>query len=139
MKLIEPPSRPKKAIQKTDWWFMALLALIAVGLSLWPTLHGFWVHPPGQQYVSTIVPDMDDGPVYFGFIEQNSQGHFFYRNVFTSEAQHAVLWNPLWFLLGTLKWVSGWSAPMVFLVGRIVFGLGLVSLIVWLTRQFFPE
>ena len=112
------------------------IALLAVAWSLIPTFSGRHPTPHGQTYLYGNVPDSYDSQVYFAFIDQNAQGHVLYKNLFTSEPQKAVLFHPLWLILGGVERWSGWTAPAVYTGARAMFGLGLVMVIYLIIAHF---
>lgn len=122
-------------ITAREWIITSVIALIAVALSCFPILTGLQQRN-GDQYLFANVPDTSDTQVYFAFIDQNAQGHILYKNLFTSEDQRGVLFNPLWLVLGGVERVTHMSAVEVFTATRAVFGWLLVLLIYYLISHF---
>lgn len=129
MSLPNTPWLARPAIGRREWWLVAAIGLLAASWSLVPTLMGLHQTPPGQTYLWTNVPDVNDSQVYYAFIDQNATGQVLYRNVFTGEPQGAFLFHPLWLALGGVERLTGWAASVVFTVARAVLGLVLVGLI----------
>lgn len=119
----------RPTFQRREWLWAAVVGVVVSAWTLWPTLTGLRQAPPQSQYLYTNVPDTSDTQVYFAFIDQNATGHALYRNIFTSEPQRAVLFNPLWLLLGGLAHFFRASPEIIFTVTRVVGGIGLVLLV----------
>lgn len=114
-----------------------MVAIVAVGLALVPVLIGAHRTPPGQTYLYTNVPDVFDGQIYYAFINENARGHPLYTNIFTSEPQRAVLFDPLWALLGAAVRFGHLSAQTAFFGANVIGGLALILVIWYLLCHFF--
>jgi hypothetical protein len=107
----------------------ASLRLIQVVLLLAITLPYIWVArsvPPGKQY-SGLLFVANDQNVHLAWAKQAAQGHFFVRNLFTTEAissgELPLFWHPLAWIIGVLSRVT--STPPVFIYHcfRLIFAL----------------
>jgi hypothetical protein len=124
-----PQNLSSPTFRRREWLFVGIVALVAIAWSFWPTYTGLKQAPIDSRYLYTNIPDTSDTQVYFAFIDQNAAGHTLYRNLFTSEPQRAVLFNPLWWLLGTIQRFTGQTPEAVFTAARLVLGGGLVVLL----------
>ncbi len=134
LEFLRPPT-----IHRKEWWLAVVVAVVAAGWSLWPTITGLRQAPAGQQYLYSNIPDTSDTQIYYAFIDQNARGHVVYKNLFTSEPQKAVLFNPLWLTLGTIERLTGYPADVVFTSARVLGGLLLVMAIFYVISHFFQQ
>ncbi|MFA5358583.1 MAG: hypothetical protein WC310_02035 [Patescibacteria group bacterium] len=98
--------------------FVIIVAVI--WLTLLPVIFGYW--RAGGQY-HFFTPDFinkSDDAVYFSLIEQGRQGKILFKNLYTPEAQKAVLFSPLWLIGGWIGTATGWSNAFVFIFLRSV-------------------
>lgn len=100
-------------------WLIIGVVMLAV---IWPY---FWaiINTQGDYYTDFNIWAGADKPVYLSQIEQARQGHLFFKNLYTAEAQNYVQLSPVWLALGLLGKLTTWSNEAVFHLGRIVAAL----------------
>ncbi|GEM_PF-4828876 len=119
---------PFPKISRREWLGAALVGVLAALIGSWPWILSAWRAHTGLVYLGTNIPDVLDSQVYYAFI-QGSASHGAYANLFTSVAQPAALWNPLWWLLGQIVRFSGLTPVTVFWAAKAILGVGLVMMI----------
>jgi len=109
--------------------FSLQVAFAACLVSLLPTLVGWLITPPGQQFVGYPY-NLDDHMVYSAWMRQAMDGHLLFDNRFSVEPQPGLTLH-LYFL------VLGWLAKAVGLVGASTLGrVGFTFLFVILLARF---
>jgi hypothetical protein len=111
------------------------MALILAAL---PCAIGFASSHPGWEFVGAAY-NIDDTSVYFAWTRQAVDGHFYIRNLFTTEPQNAIQFNVLILLLAGIVKVSGLSIPVVFFITRLIAAGFLLALIYRLFRYLVPH
>lgn len=107
--------------------FYLAFGAFALFLASVPYLWGYLITPPGHVYSGFFVHNIDDTGVYFAWMRQAEAGQFFLRNQFTTEEQRGVLFNLLFWLLGTLARLTRLPMILVYHLARVVFG----ALLLW--------
>lgn len=78
------------------------LCSIALAIGAGPTVVGWLLTPHGYQFLGNSALNPFDYHVYYNYITQAQQGHFFMRDLLTNEHLPATLWQPFWWLVGTV-------------------------------------
>src|SRR5581483_1231685 len=100
-----------------------------------PYLLCWYATPPLAVYPG-ILYNADDHGVYFAWMRQACEGHFFFRNLFTSEPQVGRYVHLYFWLLGTLARLTGASLAVAYHAGRVVMGV-VVIVVVYRLACFF--
>jgi arabinosyltransferase C len=108
--------------------FVLYCIVIALILASLPCAIGFALSRPDWQFVGAAY-NIDDTMVYFAWTRQAADGHFFIRNLFTTEPQIPIQFNLLILMLGAIVRVTGLSIPVVFFAARIIASAFLLVLI----------
>lgn len=108
-------------------WCWARAALV-MALTLAPYLWCWWHTPPGRQFC-WVLYGRDDHAVYLAWMRQAADGHFFLRNLFTTDPQSGRLSNVFFFLLGQPVRFLGVPAEIMLQIARLGFGTLLLVLI----------
>src|SRR5947208_13225920 len=87
-------------------------AVLVMAVTLLPYLWCWWQTPPGRQF-SWVLYGRDDHAVYMAWIRQAAEGHFFLRNLFTTDPQLGRLSNLFFFILGQPVRFLGVSPSLV--------------------------
>ena len=111
-------------------WVFIWAAAIAL-LSSLPYLWGLYLAPKGYHFLG-LTHNIDDGAVYLSWMRQAADGHFFIRNLFTSEPQVARAFNVLFLVMGNFARVTHLPLILVFHLFRIGFGI----LLIWSIWRF---
>lgn len=109
--------------------FYVGLGALAILLSSVPYLYGWLKTPPGFVYTG-LTSNIDDCLVYFSWIREYADGRFAQRDLFSTEAQHPVLFYAWFWILGLLSKAVGTIGA--FHCGRVLGGVGLLVAIRWL-------
>ncbi len=118
------------------FWAGLLITTLIGGL---PFLTGALMTPPGAIfYGNTVVAPADDS-IYYSYIEQGRTGRIFMADAFTAEQLPAVLWQPVWFILGQAANVLHLSNPAVFFLGRALAIPVLLVTLWWVTGWLFHD
>lgn len=102
------------------WVSLAIMAAASL-----PYLIGWGVAPAGYRFLG-FTYNVDDACVYLSWMRQAADGHFFLRNLFTTEPQVGHGFNLLFFCLGTLARIFHLPLVAVFHIARVAFGLALL-------------
>ena len=103
-----------------DWRFFSLVGALVGLVTLAPYLFGQALTPEGYQFQGNTVLAPGDPNVYYSYIEQARQGAWLMRDVFTSEAHPATLWQPVWLVLGWAAKLTNLSTPAIYAIGRLI-------------------
>jgi len=98
--------------------------LIAFVISSVPYLIGALISPAGYHFLG-LTHNIDDGAVYLSWIRQAADGHFFIRNLFTSEPQAARQFNMLFLLMGWTVRLTGLAPIWVYHIFRAALTIAL--------------
>src|SRR6185503_19655787 len=122
------PSLP--ASRKT----VILVAVFVMALTTIPYLYGYSLQgsQPSRSWYSGFAYNISDSSVYLSWIRQASDGHFFQRNLFTTEAQHGNQFNIFFLSLGLLVRITGLPPQVIYHVTRFILGLALLLSVWWL-------
>lgn len=89
-------------IEKKEWRFVLLIAILIPLLTLIPVIYGYASSPAGQQFMG-LTFSVADQNTYFDYMSQASHGNFLFRNSYTSEPMPSLLIRPLYFVLGVIS------------------------------------
>lgn len=121
---IDTRTRPKYGLDdEYRWVFWVALGIMA--LASIPYIFGYGIAPPGYKFVG-FTYNIDDACVYMSWMRQAADGHFFLRNLFTTEHQTGNGFNLLFLFLGTFARLTHLPLSAVFHLSRIVFGIALL-------------
>ena len=101
-------------------WAVAIVLLASV-----PYIQGIAITPQGYHFLG-LMHNIDDGAVYLSWMRQAADGHFFIRNLFTSEPQAARQFNLLFLIMGWLAALTHLPLILIFHAFRIGLGITLI-------------
>jgi len=128
-----------KKITQDEWRFVGLMILIVLGLVGMPYLFGYLMAGSNLIYTGFHSLAAGDFPVYYSYINQVKQGHFFLKDFFTSEPQIYGTFNLLWFLVGVFARVFHLSPPLAFHLARLALTPLLVIVLFLFLSYFFDD
>ena len=96
------------------WSIVCVLWAVTAG----PLLFGWALTPPHYQFYANSFQAPADPSVYYSYIEQGRHGQIMMYDAFTSEPKRAVLFQPLWFIVGLVAQVLHVSSPVAFTLAR---------------------
>ncbi len=131
----DPAGHDGGRVTRGEYGFALRAAILIVALTCVPYLLAWYATPEGLFYPG-ILHNADDHGVYFAWMRQAHDGHFFLRNLFTNEPQHGQYVH-LWFwLLGTAARLTELSIPLVYHVARCLAGVAVLVLVYRLAAHF---
>ncbi len=119
-----PPAAPALSPGERRWrWAIIGVLLLFVA---WPYLWLAWTPPPGHEYGGLLF-NADDQNVHLAWARQAAQGHFFFRNLFTTEgldapsSWHLPFTNLFCWLAGALAALTRTPLIVVYHALRLLF------------------
>ena len=103
-----------------------------------PYLLGYFSTPPGAFFVGTVY-NIDDYCNYLSWLRQMADGHFFLRNLFTTEPQHGLQFNLFFWILGRFMALTHCSPQAALQLARVSGGMVLLNLIYRFYRHCLPD
>jgi len=120
---------------KKFFWLSTSLIILFISLPF--LLAGFIQLITGYYYTGVNFSAGGDKTVYLSYMEQARQGQWLFKNLFTSEAQQALLFSPLWLVLGKLSWLFNLSNILIFHLSRVALAFLFLSLIYRFLKNYF--
>lgn len=111
------------------WTVIAICVFVTSALPLL----GYSIDANGVEFVGQTY-NVDDTSVYMSWARQAADGHFFIRNLFTTEPQKGHLFNVLFLLVGLIVRVTSLPISVVFFLFREIGAVGLLLVIYWFYR-----
>src|SRR3989339_80793 len=109
-----------ETISKDEWRFVFWLAIILVILTGIPYLFAYLMTKDGMVYNGIHALSPGDVAVYYSYINQIKDGHYFFKDLFTSEPQSLATFNVWWFLVGWLARFFNLSVVFAFQLSRLL-------------------
>jgi len=113
---------------KFVWWLCAIVLVLAA----LPALIGLFSAPAGSSYVGYQY-NTDDHMVYAAWMRQAMDGHFFFDNRFTTQAQPGLTVHLYFFALGLVAKITGIATATTF--ARLGFSAFFIWLLYRLVRR----
>lgn len=127
-----------KKVSKNEWWFVTLITVLVVVIVFLPFVFGILNTPPGYYFTGFYLGETWDTGTYYAFIEQVRQGHFLFKNIFTSESQPRNFFNPFWLTIGLTAKIFNLSTPIVYQLFRFIL-IVIFCFLLYLFLAFFLE
>lgn len=108
-------------VSKREFQWAVGAATAVMLLTCVPYLIVWWTTPSDGVF-PWILFNSDDHGVYFAWMRQAHDGHFLFRNLFTTEPQRGVYFHLYFLLLGWLSRLPGLDIPLAYHLGRLLFG-----------------
>ena len=120
-----PPANRKTVI---------MIAVFAMAITSIPYLYGYSLQgsDPSRAWYSGFAYNISDSSVYLSWIRQASDGHFFQRNFFTTDAQQGHQFNVFFLSLGSLVRMTGLPPSVIYHAARFILGVALLWSVWWL-------
>jgi hypothetical protein len=120
-----------------------LLGLVVLAGSQVPAVWGFWAQRRGlhPDLVFNGAPPTytDEAATYWSWMRQARDGHFFLTDLYTPEDHPRNYVNLLWWSLGSVCRLTGWSLVAVYSGARVLLGAALMVLLFRLAKRLFPR
>jgi len=120
----------KKYFSLKETRLIAIISLISIILSSAPYLYLYLTKPINTVYLWAHAFNTGDTMVYFSYIEQVKQGHYLFRDLFTSES-HLRFLNVFWLSVGLLAKVLNLSSAAAYHTIRIL----LIPILIWTLKK----
>ncbi len=121
--------------QRSELRFAALVTFVLVVSAALPELVGRILAAP-----SGALPFIgSDTGVYYSYIEQVRQGHWLFRDVFTTEVQANRFLNVSWLAVGLLARITQLGPEWIFPLSRLLSILVAVAALVFAGRTFLDD
>ena len=125
-----------KNINAKEWQLIIIMIFLVIVITSIPHIYGFLNTPDGFVYFGRQSLNSADTPVYFSYLEQVNQGHWFFKDLFTSEYQAERFFDPFWLAVGLFGKVFSLSAASAFQIVRILL-IPLLIIVSYLFISFF--
>jgi hypothetical protein len=101
------------------------VALLAMAITMIPYLFGYSLTGAGPAFskFNWLGYNIDDSLVYFSWMRQSSEGHFFQLNLFTTEKQKGHQFNLFFDVLGWLKALLHIPIWAIYHISRMTLGV----------------
>jgi hypothetical protein len=111
-----------------------LVAIGAMALTLIPYLFGLTLRgaKPSLGWYSWLGYNLDDTGVYLSWMRQAADGHFFQRNLFTTDPQLGHQFSVFFLLLGNIARFLHLPLIFVYHAARLVLGVAFLRAVWWL-------
>ncbi len=129
----------RSKITRSEWWWVAVASVTTMAITLLPYIYGWAQTPSGKVFTWAPTISSNDVFTYWAWFEQGRQGHFFFINLFNTEAQPAVLFHPLFSILGVLGFITDMPNMVVYHLGRVLAGLVFLPVLYLFLTNFFAE
>lgn len=116
----------REAVSRSEWLWVARWVLLLTAAANLPYFLGYLLTPEGHRFLFLSTVNPADFHTYFAWAEQARQGHLFFRNLYTPEADARVVFHPLFYLIGRASDILGLSVSTVFHAARVTSGAGLL-------------
>lgn len=126
-------------INSQEWKFIGLVWLIVVFLTFLPTIIGTITTPPDSIFWGRQGINGGDLPVYYSNIEQAKEGHFLFKNLYTSEPHPRFIFDPFWLGVGFLAKVFSLSSFLAFQLSKFLLIPIFLIVSYYLVAFFFQE
>ena len=112
-----------------------------MALTMGPYLFAYSLTGINRQFgwFSWLGYNLDDGAVYLSWIRQAADGHFFQRNLFTTEPQPTGQFNLFFLALGLLSRVTTLDPIAVWHIARIALGFWFLYAVYRLIERLLPD
>jgi len=118
-------------VTRREWLIVAACALVMGAVVLAPIIQGYLLAPPQWHFVGFVGGFNNDYSGYLAWMRQAQDGHLLFRDLYTSEPHGRVVFQPLFYLMGSAARITGASLMTVWYVTDV---LGCALMIVAIYR-----
>ena len=122
-----------------EWKFVGLIGVILILLTFLPIIIGQITTPSDSIFLGRQTLNAPDLSVYYSNIEQVKEGHYLFKNLFTSEPHPYFIFDPFWLLIGLFAKAFSLSAFLAFQLSRFLLIPVLLFVSYYLIAFFFQE
>ena len=138
-----PPSPAPQPVPGWELVACLLLGLVVLAGSQIPTFWGFRAQNrglyPDQVFNGAPATYADEAATYWSWMRQARDGRFFLTDLYTPEDHPRNYVNLLWWTLGSVCRLTGWSVVAVYSGARILLGALLMLLLFRLAGRLFAR
>jgi len=116
--------------------FPLLLGSLIAVLTLLPVFYAYARAPDGMHFMG-IVKDVCDANTYFDYMNQATEGRFFFYNSYTAEPMRPLLIRPLFWTMGIVSLVL--PAIVTWHLFRVLFVFAFCSTLYWFVGLLTPS
>jgi len=107
-------------LKKEEWRLIIIISLVLILITVLPFLFGYLKTPPGKESLGIHAIAPGDIFVYYSYIEQIKQGHYFLGDLFTAELQPAHIFNWVWLWVGLIARTFNLGVALSFHLCRLL-------------------
>jgi len=111
-----------------QWMFVLAWSALVVLIANIPYIFGYAVAPSDKLFMGDARSFIDTN-TYIAWMHQAADGHFLFKDIYTTEPHDRMLFHPLFFLLGNVSRLTGLSPLAVHSIARVIFGFALLVFI----------
>ncbi len=125
-------------LERSEWWFIGIVTAAVLVVTTIPSIYGVLIAGADTEYWGVHALGSGDLSVYYSYLEQVKQGHWFFNDLFTTEPHDRIFVNPLWLAVGALAALvkSNFAA---FQIARVVLAVPFCILLYYFGAYFFTE
>lgn len=127
------------SISKKEWKFVAIVSLITIFFTFLPIIIGWLLTPGDSTFLFRSYLNGVDYPFHFSYIEQVKAGRWLFENLFTSEKDQILFFNPFWLLIGIFARIFNLPAGIAFHLSRLFLTPVLLITLYYFIAVFFKE
>lgn len=125
---------PRPPAARAAWILAAAVGLFVTVAAQFPHVQAWHANRahyfPDKVYTGALTTSAEDTMTYWGWMEQARQGHFFFEDLYTPEANPKEYANPFFWALGVAARVARVSIPFTYAAARPVVG-AIVLILFW--------
>ena len=110
-------------ITRKEWYWVALVSIIVMFFTLLPYIFGYLMTPSGQVFTGIHAINNGDTYSYLSWVEQGRLGHYFFKDLYSSEQQPALFFHPLFLFIGKVASLVHFSNIVFYHARRFIVGL----------------
>src|SRR3989344_1026776 len=109
-----------RSISKKEWWFIGIMSIFIILFTTLPFIYGSVTTPEGAYFIGVHSLAPGDYYVYLSDIKQAYDGHFLFRDLYTTESAKYYILNTFWNFAGVIGKIFFLSPILAFHVSRII-------------------
>jgi hypothetical protein len=107
-------------IDLQEWKFIGFVGVLFIFLNFLPIIIGKITTPENSIFFGVQGINSYDRWIYYNLIEQVKDGHYLFKNFFTSEPHSYFIFDPFWLIIGFLAKIFSLSSPLAFHLSRFL-------------------
>ena len=127
------------SVSRQEWKLVIFLILFLIIITSIPYLYTYWMTPADSHYLGIHSLAPGDTHIYYSYIEQVKQGHFLFKDLYTSEPQERTLFNLFFLGMGLLGRFTNFSNILTLQLTRLLLIPFLVASLYLFVAYFFKD